>query len=202
MSANISVGEVWRLVGSDALALVVCLWEHELDGEDVRVVPVIADGVFDALATDRDVIVPFMENNTGHALVAFCWNARCLSRLDLADLVGVVSPRALEAVRATEMAGIVPEIAERFRSWCGALVQRSDDLRLEAQRTALREWDDLQTRLVQFRGTQRHALDMTKVRGGSMKRGHAAESAPLMEEVRFSTPRPVRVPAWICIQAA
>lgn len=202
MSANISVGEVRRLVGADALALVVCLWDHELDGEDVRVVPVRIDGVFAAIATDRDVILPWMENTTGHALIASCWNARCLSRLDLADLVGIVSPGALEAVRAIEMSGIVPEIAERFREWCGVPVLQDDDPRLEAQRTELREWDDVQTRLVQFRGAQRHALDATKVRGGSMKRGHAVQGAPLIPEVHITTPRVVRVPARLCIQAA
>jgi hypothetical protein len=151
MTDGIRAGQVWRVLGSTRLALVVFTMPDDGHGDDVRVLPVFSGPVWPAMATERDVRVPAQEYSKGEDLLVNCWNSQVISGDDLDTHIGDVTAVALEACRAIEMVGLIPDEAARFADWVGQPLEVSDTARVEARRYFVDVWDDLRSRLALFR---------------------------------------------------
>jgi len=99
-----------------------------------------------SLATTSDAAVPCAENTLGVELLAACWNARSFHSRDLTTRRGQVSAEALEAIRETELVGIVPHAPVRFGAWRGTPVTADDDPRIDFELGQLRHWNAIEER--------------------------------------------------------
>lgn len=153
MSNILRPGQVWQIKDSTHLGLVVCVYDDELFGEDVRVLPAFLGKALVPLALENDAVIPPSHNSFYDTLVVMPTNAQSLSRADLALPRGGVSDEALEAVRELELCGIAPGIDARFDSWRGSAVAGTSEApAIATARAQLFDiWDDIRSRLSQFR---------------------------------------------------
>lgn len=163
MTHDVRAGQLWRVLGSTRVALVVFTMPDDGDGDDVRVLPVFDGPVWPETASERDARVPAKENSLDEDLIVNCWNSQVIASDDLETLLGEVTPEALEACRAIEMAGLIPDEAARFASWIGVPLVASDSARIEARRHFLDVWDDLRARLALFRDAYQMQVTASRV---------------------------------------
>ncbi|HET7586443.1 MAG TPA: hypothetical protein VFK13_16150 [Gemmatimonadaceae bacterium] len=181
---KIRVGDI-REVWGKRTAIVVFIGDDDWHGDDVRVVPCYL-GSRDFCtehATHRDLVIPAEENGVGVPILAQCWNARCVSSADLSlSRLAPVSDKALKAVRATELVGLVPDPDEDGAAWRGVPLVADDDPRVDWQRQCLRDWDNLQDMIAWYR--QAHGARFRRERPWLDRHSRVlAESGPIVQEV-------------------
>jgi hypothetical protein len=172
---SIEAGQIWQVKGTTQLALVVCVFEDELFGQDLRVLPVFVGATFLALATPEDVVIPATHNSLTEPLLVFSSNAQSIAQSDMLVFRGAVTTEALEAARGMELLGIDPRVEQKFSAWRGVVTSPMNAATELAVFTGRRQlfqlWDDIRTRLMQFRNAYTIEMPVSVYRAGSLFRG-------------------------------
>ena len=167
--ANVTVGEIWQVGGSQQLALVIFARDAS-SGEDVRVVPIYR-ARWVPLATHRDLVVPNSDNSFGEPILAACWNARGILGSDLDRRVGHVTSRTVEAARNSEMAGILPGLdPTKSLGWEGPRLEDDEAIAIAKsfQLEEVQRWNDIEDSLPGLRNHRRYLYvrgDYQNIRG-------------------------------------
>ena len=171
---SIKAGQIWQVRGSAHLALVVCVFEDELFGQDLRVLPLFEGRSYLGLATADDILVPASHNTLMQPLLGLCSNAQSVAQTDLFVFRGEVTQEASEAARGLELLGIDPRVEEKYAAWRGVSVAQMD-AGVDALRTGrlrlFQAWDDIRARLLQFRNAYTLEMPVSVFRAGSLFRG-------------------------------
>ena len=127
------VGQIWR-VSATLLALVVCVWEEDGNGEDIRIVPLSRAGDMPLVFTDRDVRISGLLRAAPVSFVAHAWLAQSMTSSMLLAVEGTVSSEALASVRNAELVGLAPDAEQRDRTIRGQVISGPNDGRIELMR--------------------------------------------------------------------
>jgi hypothetical protein len=171
---SVKPGQIWQIKGSTHLALVVCVFEDEMFGQDLRVIPIFAGRAYLGVATADDIVIPPTHSSIFEPLLGICSNAQSIAQADLLLYRGEVSAEALEAARSLELLGIAPELEKGLAGWRGVPVGMIDEPEAAISSGRLRlfqVWDDIRSSLIQFRNSYTVEMPVEVYGVGSLFRG-------------------------------
>ncbi len=148
---QVNVGEIWRITDA-LLAIVVCAWDEDGNGEDIRIVPVSRAGDAHWVFTDRDVRVSGTLGGSSVELIAHAWLSQSMTSAMLLSRDGEVDRPHLERVRSAELIGLAPDAEDRDRDMRGPSIMGPDDSRLQAMRDLVEHVNESLTIAAKRRG--------------------------------------------------